>query len=80
VKASDELSLTLPLTLLGVASLAFALQDVSSRPFFYATLTGSALLYILNRRRASLSMDALRVLADVALLVPVLVFLAASAE
>jgi hypothetical protein len=80
VKASDELSLTLPLTLLGVASLGFALQDVSSRPFFYAILTGAALLYILNRRRAVFSMDALRVLADVALLIPVLVFLAASAE
>ena len=60
----------------------FALMDneQSTRPFFYAILTGSALLYILNRRRAEFSMDALRVLADVALLVPVLVFLAASGE
>jgi hypothetical protein len=82
IKASDELALTLPLTLLGAASLMFALLDnaQSSRPFFYAILTGSALLYILNRRRAAFSIDALRVLADVALLVPVLVFLAASGE
>lgn len=82
IKASDELALTLPLTLLGGASLVFALLDneQSTRPFFYAVLTGSALLYILNRRRAEFSMDALRVLADVCLLVPVLVFLAASGE
>ena len=82
IKASDELALTLPLTLLGGASLVFALLDdeQSTRPFFYAVLTGSALLYILNRRRGEFSMDALRVLADVAMLVPVLVFLAASGE
>lgn len=81
-KASDELSLTLPLTLLAGASLAFALMDSeqSSRPFFYAVLTGSALLYILNRKRAEFSLDALRVLADLAMLVPVLVFVAASGE
>lgn len=52
---------------------------MSSRPFFYAILTGAALLYLLNRRRAMFSLRALRVLADAALIVPVLVFLAASA-
>lgn len=79
-RASDELALTLPLTLLGGAALLFALLDdqQSSRPFFYAILTGAALLYVLNRARARFSMDALRVLADVALLVPALVFWAAS--
>ncbi len=77
-KAADELALILPLVLLGGAALLFALMDrqMSTRPFFYAILTGSALLYVLNRCRANLSMDSLRVLADVALLVPVLVFLA----
>ncbi len=79
IKASDELSLTLPLTLLGAASLVFALRDpdVITRPFFYAILTGAALHQILNRVRSRFSMDALRVLADVALLVPFIVFLAA---
>ena len=48
------------------------------RPFYYAILTGVALLYMLNRRRSQFSLDALRVLADVTLLVPVLVFHAAS--
>ncbi len=80
IKASDELALTLPLTLLGAAALVFASQDreLTTRPFFYAILTGAALLHILNRTRSRFSMDALRVLADVALLVPFIVFLAAS--
>lgn len=80
IKASDELALTLPLTLLGAASLVFALRDpdLTTRPFFYAILTGAALLQILNRTRSRYSMDALRVLADVALLLPFVVFLAAS--
>jgi hypothetical protein len=79
-RASDELALTLPLILLGAASLAYALLDAEhgTRPFFYAILTGAGLLYALNRIRARFRMETLRVLADVALLVPVLVFLAAS--
>ncbi len=80
VKATNELALTLPLTLLGAASLIFALKDpdLTTRPFFYAVLTGAALLQMLNRSRGKFSMDALRVLADAALLAPFLVFLAAS--
>ncbi|MEY3898356.1 MAG: hypothetical protein RLZZ214_3877 [Verrucomicrobiota bacterium] len=80
IKATDELALTLPLTLLGAAALIFAVKDpdLTTRPFFYAILTGAALLQILNRNRGRFSMDALRVLADAALLVPLLVFLAAS--
>jgi len=79
-KASDELALTLPLTLLGGAALVFAVLDheMATRPFFYAILTGAALLQILNRTRARFSMDALRVLADVAMLLPVFVYWAAS--
>jgi uncharacterized membrane protein YphA (DoxX/SURF4 family) len=80
IKATNELALSLPLTLLGAAALVFALKDpdLTTRPFFYAILTGAALLQILNRSRAKFSMDALRVLADAALLAPFLVFLAAS--
>lgn len=75
IKAADELALTLPLTLLGGAAILFAWREHESmRPFFYAILTGAALLQILNRNRNRFSMDALRVLADVALLVPILVF------
>ncbi len=80
VKAADELALTLPLTLLGTAALVFALkaEDHGSRPFFYAILTGAALLHILNRTRSRFSMESLRVLADVALVAPALVFFAVS--
>lgn len=80
IKASDELSLTLPLTVLGAAALGYAVldQEQASRPFFYAILTGAGLLHVLNRQRGRFRMDTLRVLADVVLLVPVLVFLMAS--
>lgn len=78
-RAFDEVALTLPLLLLGAAALLLALRDQqqSARPFFYAILTGAALLYILNRNRERFSLDALRVLADGAVLAPVLVFIAA---
>ena len=80
IKATDELALTLPLILLAGASLVFAAQDheLTTRPFYYAVLTGAALLHILNRNRARFQMDALRVLADVALLVPYIVFVASA--
>jgi hypothetical protein len=79
-KASDELALTLPLTLLGAASLVFAVKDpdLTTRPFFYAILTGAALLQILNRSRSRFDMRTLRVLADAALLAPFVIFLALS--
>lgn len=91
VKATDELALTLPLALLGLAAIVFAYQatphpddatdyGLVTRSFFYAILTGAALLYVLNRTRNRFHMDTLRVLADVALLIPVLVFFAFSQE
>lgn len=90
VKATDELALTLPLTLLAGAAILFALREsphpddsvdygLVTRSYFYAILTGAALLYILNRMRNRFKMDTLRVLADVALLIPVLAFFAFSA-
>jgi hypothetical protein len=89
VKAADEFSLTLPLTLLGAAAILFALRasphpddsvdyGLVTRSFFYSILTGAGLLYILNRMRHRFHIDTLRVLADVALLIPVLVFFASA--
>jgi hypothetical protein len=88
VKAADEMSLTLPLTLLAGAALLFAYfdnpsmfgrgvggDDPPARPFFYAVLISAALLQILNRMRRRFSLDALRVLADAALVVPLPLFL-----
>lgn len=87
VKAADELSLTLPLTLLAGSALVFAYFDnpgmfsrgvgvdsMPARPFFYAVLISAALLQILNRTRRRFSMDALRVLADAALVAPLPLF------
>ncbi|MES2997008.1 MAG: hypothetical protein V4733_09385 [Verrucomicrobiota bacterium] len=77
IAAADELALTLPLTLLGGTALVFALRDEiqTTRPFFYAILVSTALLYILNRNRPYLSTNVLRVLADAALIVPVFLVL-----
>ena len=76
MKAADELALTLPLILLGTAAVIFAAQAElqSTREFYYAILTGAALLHILNQTRARFSIDSLRVLADAALVVSALVF------
>ena len=78
VKAGDELAVMLPLVSLSLAAILFALQRSHMRPFYYAILCGVALMYLLNRNRSRFSMDALRVLADVSLLAPVLVFHVAS--
>lgn len=87
VKAADEMSLTLPLTLLAGSALLFAYFDnpdmfgrgvdgenLPARPFFYAILISAALLQILNRTRRRFSLDSLRVLADAALLAPLPLF------
>jgi hypothetical protein len=74
--ALDEIALSLPLTLLGAAALVFAVQNdtMTVRPFFYAVLTGAALLQVLNRTRARFHPDTLKALTALCLLVPGLVF------
>ncbi|MGJ8644384.1 MAG: hypothetical protein ACSHX9_13330 [Luteolibacter sp.] len=73
----EEISLSLPLTLLGAASLVYAVQDEAmlSRPFYYAVLTGAALLQVLNRARGRFDIVTLKTLAVLSLLIPGLVFL-----
>jgi hypothetical protein len=84
-QAAHELALTLPLVVLGaVCILSAAMEETTisegigaeatRRPFFYAVLVSAGLLFVLNRQRERFSMDALRVLADVALIVPFPVF------
>jgi len=77
IEAQDELALTLPLALLGGAALLFAGQgrEFGSAPYYHAVLTGAGLLFVLNRVRGRFGAESLRVLADVAMLVPLLVFL-----
>lgn len=74
--SSDELALSLPLTLLGAAALVFAVQNDSMRvrPFFYGILTGAALLQALNRTRSRFSPETLKTLTSVCLLAPGLIF------
>lgn len=89
-KAADELSLTLPLLVVGGVSLVFAYQDNPGmfrsgggvdehRPFFYAILVAAALLQVINRSRHRFSLDAQRTLADLAMVAPLPLFLIFSA-
>lgn len=90
-KAADELSLSMPLIVLATAAVVFAYLDnpamfgrgvgtdePPARPFFYAILISAALLQVLNRTRRRYSLDALRVLADAALIAPLPLFLVLS--
>jgi hypothetical protein len=76
VGSLDEIALSLPLTLLGAAALVFAVQDdlMGTRPFYYAILTGAALLQVLNRTRGRFELETLRVLIALCLLVPGVIF------
>ncbi len=79
--ASAELSITLPLAVLAAASVIFAYKasrddgtETIERFYYIAILTASALFYVLGRCRDRFSPAQLRVLADVALIIPVGVF------
>jgi len=76
---SNEATLTLGLIVLAGGSLVFAAMyaDEYSKPFFYAVMVAAALLQVINHFRDRISMNTQRVLADVALLVPLPVFLVA---
>ncbi|MCW1915770.1 hypothetical protein OJ996_19445 [Luteolibacter sp. GHJ8] len=80
--AANDLSLTIPLTGLAAAAIGLAVLDEESRsrPFYYAVLISSALIYVLNRVRSKYSVDALRVMADAAMIAPLPVFIALSAN
>lgn len=72
----DEIALSLPLTLLGAAALVFAVQNdaMATRPFYYAVLTGAALLQVLNRMRRRFRPEALKTLTALCLLIPGIIF------
>lgn len=67
--------LTLPLLIIGfTALLAATFWHEYQKPFYYAMLVASAALLMLDHFRAQLSARLLRVLADVALLLPLPIF------
>lgn len=72
----DEIALSLPLTLLGAAALVFAVQNdtMTARPFYYAVLTGAALLQVLNRTRGRFQPETVKTLTALSLLVPGIIF------
>ncbi len=79
--ATAELSITLPLAVLAAASVIFAYKasrddgtETIERFYYIAILTASALFYVLGRSRDRFSATQLRVLADMALIIPVGVF------
>jgi hypothetical protein len=74
--ASGDLALILPVVVLAIAAIAFAISghQQSVRPFYYAILTGAALIHVINRNRRKFSAGQLRMLADLAMLAPALVF------
>ncbi|WP_035615471.1 hypothetical protein [Haloferula sp. BvORR071] len=74
--AANDLALTVPLTVLAAACIGLAVMDSEnrSRSFYYAVLISTALIYVLNRLRSNYSMDALRVMADAAMIVPLPIF------
>ena len=74
--APGDLALTLPVLVLAIVALGFAItsHQQSVRPFYYAILTGTALIHVINRNRRKFTAEQLRVLADVAMLAPALVF------
>lgn len=74
-----EQTLTLGLIIAAGGSLVFAAvyADEYSKPFFYAVMVAAATLQIINHYRERFNIHSLRVLADVALLIPVPIFLVA---
>jgi hypothetical protein len=74
---AHEATLTLGLIILAGGSLVFAVMyaDEYSKPFYYAVMVAAAVLQGVNHYRERFSPNAQRVLADVALLVPLPVFL-----
>lgn len=74
--APADLALTLPVMVLAIATLGFAITShhQSVRPFYYAILTGVALIHVVNRNRRKFSAEELRALGDAAMLAPALVF------
>lgn len=72
----EEWQISLPLTLLGAFALVFAVQaeTQTARPYFYAILTGAALLQVLNRMFHRFQISEMKILASACLLVPGLIF------
>lgn len=75
LKGYYEISLTIPLLLLVAFSLFQGLTgDDYAKPFYFSIIIAAGLLQIINKNRRLFSLDALRGLADLALIAPAPVF------
>jgi len=75
IKGYYGFTLTVPLLILTFISLHYAINgDEYARPFYFAIMIAAGLLQIVNRFRSRFSLDALRVMADAALIVPAPIF------
>lgn len=83
VKGSDELddegdewALTMPLTLLAIFAVLMmrTVHKEQYHPFYISMLIAAALMYVVNRMRHRFSVDLLRVIADLIMLVAALFF------
>ncbi len=73
VKQESEVALSMGLFMLvagAVCAVAFVVDDYRA-PLCYAIMASAGLLHVINRSRAHFSIAALRVLADLALVIPV---------
>ena len=74
-KSSYELTLTIPLLIITVLCLYLAVKgDEYARPFYFVIMVSAGLLQLINRYRSRFSLDALRALADGALIAPAPIF------
>lgn len=74
-KGFYESLLTVPLLVLTIVCLYLAVRgDAYARPFYFAVMVGAGLLQLINRNRSRFSLDALRAMADGALVVPAPIF------
>ena len=73
VKATNEMILSMGIMALVSISILWALTmaDEYNQPYFYAIIAAGAILHLINRKRTHFTLDAQRVLADVALLAPI---------
>ena len=75
VKGVYGFSLTVPLLILVMLSLTLAfIGEIHARPFFLAIMVAAGLLQLINKNRSRFSLNALRTMADLALIVPFPIF------
>jgi len=75
VKAGNEMILTMGLMGLVLFSMGYIFfAQYPAKPYFYSIMAACAILHMINRTRSKFTLDAQRVLADIALVIPVPIY------